>query len=702
MAALPNQITIGAGVTPLFSFDNTTMSIVSGLFAVDVIGNELSVDTVTATVYYETDTSVLQIPYGTPARWSNNGALVFSGFVRNVERVGRYLYKIYLMSGVGLLDRLYHTGNVYTGQTFSAVLAEIVGGAFTYTVAAAIADQPIYGWLPYDTRRNNLHRLLFAMGAAMRRDAEGNIQFVFLSANAPITVGMNRIAFGGSVDYQSPASGVEVTEHNFFITSGDEIVELFDNTTGGAPADHTMVIFSEAPVHDLSATSGLTINEAHVNYAVVTGSGVLSGKLYQHATHVVSLAVTGYTGAENIKRVHDDQTLVSIVNSQNVAKRILAYYSSAKAIRARFVRQIERCGDCLAMTDPYLEPVNVFVQEMTVNASTNLLASCLLIEGYTPEHLGNNVSGSVTLTESGTWTIPDGVESLTIVLIGGGAGGNGGEDGEDGEAGESATATRRSIRTGIAGDGGAGGAGGTGGVGGKILQFVLAENDFPLNRILTVSIGAAGEGGAASGGAGSLGGETTLDAGGTTYSTANGAAIAAGFSDPTSGNIYAAAGTDGIAGGAGGDGIVPEYNEPVFDTTSTGEPGEDVGIFIGGQGTTNRWYQLEYRYVEAVNDYRYLIHTGVGGEGGGGASDGANGNGNQGGSPPTPTTQANYGAGGNGGAGGGGGGGGGGSFVAVNEASRYESYTRTGGPGGTGGVGSAGADGAPGCVIIYY
>lgn len=55
MAALPNIIKIGDKITPSFEFDNASIAKVNGIFSVDVIGNEMAVDTVTAVVRYTGD-----------------------------------------------------------------------------------------------------------------------------------------------------------------------------------------------------------------------------------------------------------------------------------------------------------------------------------------------------------------------------------------------------------------------------------------------------------------------------------------------------------------------------------------------------------------------------------------------------------------------------------------------------------------------
>lgn len=740
MAALPNTITIGDPDAPLFVFHNKEegtnrdgIGSVGGVFAVDVVGDELSIDTVTAivqvgrpalpvsvtrelylspdggvyispgdTFYYTEHTveggggqtgDVAAIPYGTPFRWECNGRLIASFYCLQPVRIGRWTWEITAVSGVGLLDKLDHKGGLYNGEAFAEVVTDVIGGAFPFTVAPALAEQAVYGWLPYATRRANLHRLLLALGASMRRDANGEVAFVFLSVDGPMEVTDDRIDVNGSVDYDAPATRAEVTEHAFFVSPSTEAETLFDNTQAGGAAESTPVRFN-GPMYDLTASDSLTIEESGVNYAVVTGVGTLEGKAYAHVTRIVGADAPSPSGVENVKHLRDDFTLISLANSSNVARRALAYYSGARLVQARIKLLGERCGDVLSMSDPFYDPITAFVQSLDVNASSNLLGYATLVENYTPRYQGNNISMFEILTEGTSWTAPADIQpgtEITVIVIGGG---DGGMDGEDGLSGGSSNdwaqfepTERNSVEI-SAKEGADGGAGGKAGEGGKIMRGTMIVNP---SQVISMQIGAGGE---ANGGAG---GETVFG----DISSSSGASSAGGFVNPISGTIYAQPGTDGAAGGKGGKG---------GGAGSNGSPGQDVGEFIGGDGGTG---YTSVRQLDAVY---------IGGGGGSGANASSNGLRGESGTFRTeasntrgyltsagaegvpgrdgePTSQP--GSGGNGGDGGSGGGGHG--------AARY---TKTGtmsgwvsaylvGKGGVGGAGGKGSAGAPGCVILF-
>lgn len=695
MPALSNSILIGSLSSPAFSFDNSSISKVSGVFGVDVVGNELTIDTVTAVVRYTGSGNIRSIAYGTPAWWYNDGRLRCAVYVKTVERVGRYMYRLTLISGVGLLENIVHPGGIYTGQAFSAVAAEIIGSTFSYTVAPAVADQQVYGWLPYATARANLHQLLFAMGVSLRKDSSGAPTLVFLGDTISSTIPDSRIAIGGTVNYENSASGVEITEHAYLAQASDEEVTLFDNTGTGTIASAVRVVF-DVPAHDLTATGTLTINESHPNYAVVSGSGTLIGKLYTHSSRIVSLAADPLPAVENVKRV-TDMTLISVLNSANVARRVLAYYSSAETVRAKVVIEGEQCGDVLAMSDPYYDEITAFLAQADVNASTNLLGNCLLVEGYTPTGQGNNASGSVTLTGSGTWTVPEDVESITVVLIGGGSGGTVGEDGADGMLGETSSSDYTEgvlWRSALSVPGGAAGA--PGGAG-KVYVATLSVTP---GASISYSCGAGGAGAVKGGAAAQTGGNTTFGA----ESSASGDVVQGGYIDPISGDVLA---IDGDAGHAGGPGM--GYDE------DTGFPVDNAPLEIDGtlyypgtRGASVEEPGLNQNFAASGGFGGGAAYGSNGSDGGAGsgmisghnvyATAGAGGDGADALPPPQPSV---YGKGGGGGNGGGGGGACGVPTTARSTSAYLYSHV-TVPAASSGGAGSDGGLGGDGAILIYY
>lgn len=703
---MANKILIGADQTaPLYTFTNATIQTVSCVLSSALSGDELAIDQLLPTVYSEAYIRVRfvpsgssglrtsdgkrfmaypgtgfldKLPYGTPIWYYSDDVLVGKFYSQRVVRSGKTWFDITAVSAIGILDGQQHYGGIYTGQYFPDVAADIIGGSVAFSCSDAVKDIQIYNWLPVDTRRNNLHQLLFAYGVTVTKDANGDMVFDFPDTATVKDIPDNRIFLGGNVDYMTPATRVEITEHAFMRLPSDATVTLYDNTDGSGAADNTPIIFQEAPVYDLEASGSLRIIESNVNHAVVSGTGILTGKKYTHTTKIIAREA-GASGEQKTVSV-TDATLVNVANSDNVAKRILSYYASARTVSADVIVNGEKPGDQISFNNPFDEPETAFLASMDINASSFLRASCELVTGYTPVGQGNNYTHVAVLTGSGTWDIPEEArKNVRAVLIGGGNGGDAGLKGEDSSGGADSV-----------GDPGKGGAPGAPGLGGKILSV-----DVDLSNMTSIaySCGVGGKRG--------LHGDTPTPAeegGATTFgqwSSDSGERSTSGCANLFSGDVYGLPGKEGIPGGNG------RHNDETTD---------EADITLDYKGTT---------YTSGANGETVIITDPVrcGGVGGGGGGPAAGNNGGPGGNghgsnnngdgfgdgghggaganAVAPDDVTDYGKGGNGGHGGGGGGQPG---LGIHSKATY----RWAGATGPGGEGSDGSDGAPGCIIVYY
>ncbi|MBR4855127.1 MAG: hypothetical protein IKU94_00685 [Bacteroidaceae bacterium] len=683
-----DRVLIGADRNaPLYEFNDVTMKpspvcVLSSSLTMD----QLSVDEFSPVVYHEAyirvkfapsgssglvtsdgdsflvyvaGTFLDKLPYGTPIWYFSNDVLMGKFYSKRVIRTGKAWFDIQAVSAIGILDGQTHNGGLYSGHRFDAVAADIIGGSLSFSCDADVAALPVFGWLPKTTRRANLHQLLFAHGVAIKKDADGNMVFKFPDTETVKNIPDSRIFVGGNIDYQTPATRVDISEHAFLKLPSDETVTLFDNTDGSGVADYTTVDFQNAPIHDLEWTGGLTVHESGVNYAVLSGTGVLTGKRYTHTTRIVSLE-SGSDGENKTVSV-TDATLVSLVNSDYVARRVLSYYSSARTIAADIVLEDEKPGDQISFNNPFDEPEIAFLASMEVTSSSFLRSACEIVTNYKPEWFGNNYSQVVLLTGSGTWTHSGRVRA---VLVGGGEGGWSGCDGKNGEGGVVSQSS-----------GGDGGESGKPGRGGRILSVNL-----DVNGSISYSCGVGGLGGLNNGEI-SAQGEDGTDTVFGTYSTADGERSQTGAANLFTGDVYGITGLYGVRGAPGASSSNPIQTVTYDGVTYTqGARGTDKGTASGGYGggpaAGSNGASGKNAYADNVND-----------------KDGySGGNGGQGATAVAPPDATGYGTGGDGGNGGGGGGEGGGSGYG---------YGFYGSP-GNGGKGSAGGRGADGCVIIYF
>ena len=554
--------------------------------------------------------------YGVPVLCYWKGELLGKFYMTSILRVGKALWQITAVSAVGLLGKQRHYGGIYRGETFEAVAAEIIGGAVPYTIDDILKNQAVYGYIPVATRRDNLHQLLFAMGASIRKDSGGDIFITALKDDTASEIPDKRIFEGGSVKHTSVSAKVIVHEHTFNAYDTDEEVKLYDGEVSaeeitspmGETVTGSIVLFSE-PMHDLTVESG-TILESGVNYAVLAPGGgvVLRGKKYAHTMRAVVRPSTASAEVTENAHVVEKATLVSLLNSEAVADRLYSYYTSAETIETDILVEGERPGDSVTFNDPFDSPAAGLITSMVMSPSGILRAQVEIVSGFSPNaDPGNAYDSLATFTEDGTWVAPV-TGKARLVLIGGGDGGWSGGDGEAGAYSEGQ------------GYGPAGKAGVAGlyGNGGKIL---VATADVVEGEEYPITIGKGGAGAENNGVESVQGGLGTPTTFGELYTSALGAPSSSGYTELFTGSIYGKRGKSGIAGGKGGDPDTPfgtkvigtdgvEYKAPRKrdDLNSSGAGGSESGAVFSKTRWTNEAPAL---YVDAdyVASNGYLTVT---------------------------------------------------------------------------------------------
>lgn len=726
------------------SKDDMRLDYCSSFQEVALDESSLSFDTVSVEVCTKTiGTQLSALPNNAPIVVYRGGEIKARFVSSGVSRIGPVTYQLTGRSPMGALTGMVHTGGIYTGQTVEEVVKEICGN-IPSLIKSVYAGVKLYGWLPYAdgkerSARDNLAQVLFAIGAYLRTDLNGVLRIEPLWDGTASLINVDRSYTGGTVKYDSPISAVTVTEHQY--VAGTETKELFSGTAQNGD----IITFSE-PMHSLSAT-GFTILESGANYAKISaGTGALTGKAYIHNTRLITQPVTA-GAAENVKSV-TDATLVSLVNSYAVAKRLADYYRCRETITNDIVSGHEKPGHVVSVYHPYdKKMVSACIQSLDTTMSATLKSSMEALVGFTPAQpeSAEYFDERVVLTGSGEWEVPENVTAITAVLIGGAQGGHCGHGGNPAEAKtESYTETILGSLIQHNTDkwalGGKGGKGGDPGSGGKILQ---ATFDVTPAQKFSYACGVGGFGAAFDANnwantpntPGAEGTKTTFGS----LDSSTGSTSDIGYTDPVTGEVFAQKGEQGIAGGDGA-GMNPDHGDndryiPLKSTSVVDEDGHvweggatkvnDNGIVLPSAGDEQSFTgDLEEGYCGGDVTYNC----------GSGAAAGANGNpGNAAGSfrlvavpsrgmPKTsitvtasgsasvngadatlvPKKPTIYGKGGRGGYGGGGDG-------ATGISQTYYGGSRSGTlnnyPGSVRTTGSNGAQGGPGgdgCIILYY
>ena len=665
------------------SKDDMRLDYCSSFQEVALDESSLSFDTVSVEVCTTTIGAQLSpLPNNTPIIVYRDGEIKARFVSSGVSRIGPVTYQLTGRSPMGALTGMVHAGGIYTGQTVEEVVKEICGN-IPSLIKSVYAGVKLYGWLPYAdgkerSARDNLAQVLFAIGAYLRTDLNGVLRIEPLWDGTASLINVDRSYTGGTVKYDSPISAVTVTEHQY--VAGTEVKELFSGTAQNGD----IITFSE-PMHSLS-TTGFTILESGANYAKISaGTGALTGKAYIHNTRLITQPVTA-GAAENVKSV-TDATLVSLVNSYAVAKRLADYYRCRETITNDIVSGHEKPGHVVSVYHPYdKKMVSACIQSLDTTMSATLKSSMEALVGFTPAQpeSAEYFDERVLLTGSGTWTPPEGTEALTVVLIGDG------QDGTAGQNGEGVALTGQTIPNTCSGSfpsapAGKGGKAGAPGSGGKIFQITI-----DITPGMSFSYATSQNGEAVFG----------------SHSSAEGSASASGYYDDVTGKTYARQGAVGYDGGDGG---------------APGASGGSVAGYKGGYG----YKPAEYTMRMTEDNIRYtqtFKHQGIGGPGAAMGTEVTWGpsvfsvglptfipnieiKGSAPGASAVPGADGeNYGDGGGAGHGGGGAGGIGSCSISMSPtppSTQHQSINFSGDL-QRGGSGSKGGKGQPGCIILFY
>lgn len=575
------------------SKDDMRLDYCSSFQEVALDESSLSFDTVSVEVCTKTiGTQLSALPNNTPIIVYRGGEIKARFVSSGVSRIGPVTYQLTGRSPMGALTGMVHTGGIYTGQTVEEVVKEICGN-IPSLIKSVYAGVKLYGWLPYAdgkerSARDNLAQVLFAIGAYLRTDLNGVLRIEPLWDGTASLIDVDRSYTGGTVKYDSPISAVTVTEHQYVV--GTEVKELFSGTAQNGD----IITFSE-PMHSLSAT-GFTILESGANYAKISaGSGALTGKAYIHNTRLITQPVTA-GAVENVKSV-TDATLVSLVNSYAVAKRLADYYRCRETITNDIVSGHEKPGHVVSVYHPYdKKMVSACIQSLDTTMSATLKSSMEALVGFTPAQpeSAEYFDERVVLTGSGEWQVPENVTAITAVLIGGAQGGHCGHGGNPAEAKtenytETIFGSLIQHNTDKWALGGKGGKGGDPGSGGKILQ---ATFDVTPAQKFSYACGVGGFGAAfdvnnwanTPNTPGAEGTKTTFGS----LDSDSGSVSDIGYTDPVTGEVFAAKGEQGIAGGDGA-GMNPNHgdNDRYIPLKSTSVVDEDGHVWEGGATKVN-------------------------------------------------------------------------------------------------------------------
>ena len=389
-----------------------------------LLEDELSIDTMKIRVRSINTTYPLHnFIYGSQVTFYKNDALYGKYYLVSVERQTKNEYILNVQSSIGLLDDTMHYGGIYSGEYASSIIQDIIGGKIAYTEHNIFSKIKVYGWLPVATRRENLKQLLFAVGGCVKKK-NGDVYFTTLTVDAPKAIPENKVFDTGKITYDSPASRIEVVEHQFSkvdsvpseeVYSGEIVGSSFVTPKGYSVSDAALVTWDK-PYHSLTFSDcTLLNNEMGVNYAVVSASGsaTISGKPYIHSKMIVSRDKENYEGKEKVAKV-ENATLVTLANSNSVADKVMAYYDSPCTLSGAIVMDGEKPLDNITMPNQFEEENTGMIKSIEGTLGKQITKGELELRiGYNPPPIyGTRTPVSLAVTTPPTKTVYEAGDSF--------------------------------------------------------------------------------------------------------------------------------------------------------------------------------------------------------------------------------------------------------------------------------------------------
>ena len=584
--------------SPLYEFYDDKILSISTDTAVNLIGEQLKIDTMTPLVRFMVispdplidsegvplvdangvpligyGTGDIRImPHGTKATLyevhGDEEALKAVYYVDNVKRTAKDQYQVNCMSIIGLWEERKFVGRRFINDTIPDVISEIIGGIVPSMMIFSpyIANQRVYNaFIPNCSRREALYHLMLSYGVGIFADRD----YLLFRPSGEIgnaeVIPDNRIYIGGTVTYPSPPSSVQVTAHYFdYSASPAEDWEehvVFDNTQTLEEVSNELItvdfLYTAYRIESLSDSdpeypilvTDFDTGEANETlspgrFHVKSGYGKLV-LLSPPRTDTIYEITNPDAEVERVISV-TDELAISPYNAPNVARRLMDYYKNGKIIEQSIALDNEYCGKMYEFNNAFGEHETAVMTSMQTVYSGVTKANCRLVAGINPAidfpytgYLKYEVSQTIDLTE----LKEHGITEIGILLVGGGQAGFDGADGEGGENTEP-PASGDFIKRG--GKGGKGGKGGNGG------QTVLVTLDITNISSLMLTVGEGGAENGEEGGVTSI--SYTLNGQTHTIDSSDGDTFSTGTLNPLSGETYGERGNDGVSGGNGGNG----------------------------------------------------------------------------------------------------------------------------------------------------
>lgn len=294
---------------------------------IDPISTELTINTMDFALWNKSELN-LDFKKSQKCKVFFDSNIIGMFYVKKGTRESQYEYSISTEDYISILDGSYHYGGIYENKNVVELLKEMFSDeSIEINIDDSFNDVTISGYLPYDTKRNNLAQICIAIGGIVNTAFDDTLFIFPYVNNDPRELNESEIYSSTlKVNHDDIVTGIELSVHSY--SKGTEEKELFTDTLTG----QTLVEFSD-PCYDLTISGG-TIDSYSDNHAFITGTGdkvTLTGKKYVHETQILSIDNTYDTNNKKIVSV-EDATLVNSSNAPIIISRLLDYYNNNQSL----------------------------------------------------------------------------------------------------------------------------------------------------------------------------------------------------------------------------------------------------------------------------------------------------------------------------------------------------------------------------------
>lgn len=376
-------------------FEGDSLISANLLEQVNLLSDELSINTLDFTVYSDDDRFNILNPQGVYSTLQQRQELrayqvkndttynMGAFYIDNWQSKNDNKMEFRGIDLIGLLDKADFDGGMYSNITAENLIASIMQSAgFSsdyYSIQQNLKNISLKGYIPQCTHREALQQVLFTIGAIANCARTDIINIERIQENGqpnPISRG-NVFKGTKEIEQGEIITGVLIQAHNY--TQGTENKKLFE---GELPTGTHKILFSN-PSFNMTCT-GATIQSSNANYVVIkvttAGNVIVNGYEYIDNKQDILVANENLNGNEksNVLKI-DSVYLINTLNAQTIAQRIIDYYNKKFTTKFKFIIDDEKAGDNVIVDENYGNTLNGYITELDIDLTGGYVAKSEIV-----------------------------------------------------------------------------------------------------------------------------------------------------------------------------------------------------------------------------------------------------------------------------------------------------------------------------------